>query len=80
MEAVEKQKVETYFKLLKNLGPEVKKELINKLRNSLGDQISTQKNDFEKSFGMWESSQSAEEIIDELRSGRVNSRKKESFD
>ncbi len=63
--------VEDYFRLLKNLSPEIKKELITKLTETLKTDLNTNDRSIELAFGAWESKKSAEKIIDEIRSSRT---------
>ena len=71
--------LEGYFSLLKNLAPSSKLDLISKLSASINSGVSTKKKTFKKSFGAFISKQSAEEIIEEIRSSRVSHRNVESF-
>jgi hypothetical protein len=63
------------FELVKNQSTDVKLDLISKISNSLK---SIEKNKTEDSwkelFGAWESTESAEEIIEDLRSSRKTDR------
>jgi hypothetical protein len=63
------------FELVKNQSTDVKLDLISKISNSLK---SIEKNKTEDSwkelFGAWESTKSAEEIIEEIRSSRKTDR------
>lgn len=71
--------LEGYFSLLKNLAPSSKFDLISKLSASINSGDSTKNKTFKKSFGAFTSKQSAEEIIEEIRSSRVSYRNIESF-
>ena len=71
--------VEGYIGLLDNLSPDNKLDLISKLTKSVKLDLSKKKSSFMKSFGAFESSKSAEEIIEEIRNNRVFDRKIESF-
>jgi len=70
--------IDTYFGLLKNLSPEIKLGLIERLKNNL-KKTDQSEGGLEKSFGAWESDESAEEIIKEIRESRVFNREIESF-
>jgi hypothetical protein len=63
------------FELVKNQSTDVKLDLISKISNSLK---SIEKNKTEDSwkelFGAWESTKSAEEIIEDIRSSRKTDR------
>ena len=61
---------ENYFGLIRNLSPEIKLDLIEKLTITLKSDFVREKNSFNSAFGAWESEKSAEDIIDELRKSR----------
>jgi hypothetical protein len=71
--------VEGYFGLLDNLSPTNKLDLIAKLTASVKSDLKPKKSSFKKAFGAFESSKSAEEIINEIRESRVFNRQIESF-
>jgi len=71
--------VDGYFSLLNNLAPSSKLDLISKLSESINSVDSTKIKTFKKSFGAFVSKQTAEEIIEEIRSSRVSNRNTESF-
>lgn len=71
--------IDGYIGLLSNLSPSNKLELISKLTNSVKTDLLNKKSSFKKSFGAFESSKSADEIIEEIRSSRVSNRQIESF-
>ena len=73
-----KQLVESYFKFMKNWDNETKKNLIIKLTESI-DNEDKKLTDFSACFGAWQDDRSADEIIEDLRSDRVNSREIEEF-
>ena len=62
--------VDTYLELLKNLDPEVKLDLINKLSLSVKTDLSMKKSSFNKAFGAWDKEDDAELIITEIRESR----------
>ncbi len=66
--------VDGYLHLLDNLSMDSKLDLIAKLSLSIKSDISTKKNKFKQSFGAFKSSQTAEELIDEIRSSRTFTR------
>ena len=72
---------ENILELVKDLSQDAKRDLINKLTHSLDnlDQDPNSKDSWKELFGAWESEQSAEEIIDDIRSSRQSSRKIEEF-
>lgn len=62
--------IEGYLRLLDNLSPNNKLDLISKLTLSVKSDISDRKKSFYKSYGAWESKQSADQIISDIRSSR----------
>ena len=74
----EKRMANSYFKLMKNWDNETKKDLIIKLTASIDDKLKD-KYDFSSCFGAWSDKRSADEIIEEIRSDRVNNREIEEF-
>jgi hypothetical protein len=71
--------IDGYVGLLSNLSTSNKLDLISKLTASVKVDLTNKKSSFKKSFGAFESSKSAEEIIDEIRSSRVFDRQIEPF-
>ncbi len=71
--------IDGYIGLLNNLSPSNKLELISKLTNSVKTDLLNKKSSFKKSFGAFESSKSADEIIEEIRNSRVSNRQIETF-
>lgn len=69
--------IEGYMVLLKNLDPNLKLDLISKLTLSLKSTSTDNKRKFEKSFGSWDSKESADEIIKTLRNNRMFNRENE---
>ena len=63
--------VESYFRLMKNWDNELKKKLIVKLTRSI-DNKQKNKRDFSSCFGAWVDDRTADEIIEDIRSNRVN--------
>jgi hypothetical protein len=62
--------VNSYFKLLQNLSLSGKADLISKLSQSIKSTKQNRPNEFEKSFGSWESNESAEQLIDTIKKSR----------
>ncbi|MCF0061666.1 hypothetical protein MUK70_20725 [Dyadobacter chenwenxiniae] len=71
--------VDGYVDLLENLSLDEKLDLISKLSESVKSDQQRKKSLFKEAFGAFESSKSAEEIIDDIRSSRVSTRQTESF-
>lgn len=61
---------DNYFGLLKNLSPEVKLDLIERLSKTLKVDFKSEKKVLKEAFGRWKSEKSADEIISDLRSNR----------
>lgn len=81
MKAIDLNKtlVEGYLRLLANLSTDHKLDLISKLTLSVKKDIAKNNSSFFKAFGAWESDQSAEKIITEIRSSRYNNRQIEQI-
>ena len=56
--------------LLNNLSPSNKLDLISRLTDSVKTDLKEKKSSFKRSFGAFDSSKSAEEIIEEIRGSR----------
>lgn len=69
--------VDYYFSLLKNLKPDSKLELISKLSASLQSQEKKEEVTLESLFGAYHSDETAEEIIESLKSSRTFTRNTE---
>jgi len=63
-----------YFDFLKNLNPDSKLDLISKLSQSLKEKSTSAEITLESLYGAYESEETAEEIIAELRASRVFNR------
>ena len=62
--------LENYFGLIRNLSPEIKINLIEKIAKNLEGNISNNKTSIYDAFGGWKSNKSADDIISELRENR----------
>jgi hypothetical protein len=71
--------IEGYLRLLDNLSPSNKLDLISKLTLSVKTDITDRKNSFYKAFGAWESKQTADEIMNDIRNSRTLNRQIEQF-
>ena len=58
--------LENYFGLIRNLSPEIKINLIEKIANTLKGNISSNNTSINDAFGGWKSEKSADEIISEI--------------
>lgn len=76
--ATENKLVDSYFRLMKNWNNETKKSLIIKLTQSIDTKKNKQRN-FSSCFGAWDDTRTADEIIEDLKSDRVNNREIEDF-
>ena len=63
--------IEGYLRLLDNLSPSNKLDLISKLALSVKTDITKRKNSFYKAYGAWESTETADEIIKDIRNSRT---------
>lgn len=70
-----------YFESLKNLNPDTKLDLISKLSQSLKEESSKTSSEttLQSLFGAYQSEESADEIIADLRTSIVFNRNKESL-
>ena len=59
--------IDNYFGLIKNLSPEVKLDLIERITKTMRNKTNEKKL-LKNAFGAWNSKKSADEIINELRS------------
>ena len=71
--------IEGYLRLLDNLSPANKLDLISKLTASVKSDITNKKSSFDKAYGAFESEKSADEIVNEIRSSRTFTRQIEDF-
>lgn len=62
--------IDGYLELLKNLDPGSKLDLISKLTKSVKSDLKEKRNAFEKAFGAWDQSESADKITNEIRANR----------
>lgn len=71
--------IEGYLQMLDNLSPSNKLDLISKLTLSVKTDLTDRKKTFYKAFGAWESKQTADEIIKDIRGSRTFKRKIEQL-
>lgn len=71
--------IEGYLRLLDNLSPSNKLDLISKLTISVKTDITDRKKHFYKAFGAWESKKSADQMINDIRNSRTFNRQTEQF-
>lgn len=71
--------IDGYIRLLDNLSPSNKLDLISKLTLSVKSDISEKKKSFYKAFGALDSKQTAEQMIKEIRNSRTFNRQIEEL-
>lgn len=71
--------IDGYIRLLNNLRPNNKLDLIAKLTASVKTDLGSKKSSFKNAFGAFDSSKSAEEIIEDIRRSRMQNRQFEPF-
>lgn len=71
--------VDGYLQLLENLSPDSKLDLICKLTASVKSDITSKEHSFKKAFGAFQSEETAEEIINGIRSSRIFTRQIKDF-
>lgn len=71
-------KLEQYWQLLAHLDTDIKQALIERLSKSIKGKEEYQTS-IEQAYGAWESEESAEELINEIRSSRTFNRKTEEL-
>lgn len=69
----------SYWGLIKSLHTSWKLDLIDRLTQSIRQNLQQDPNTMSNAFGAWESEQSAEEIIQELRDSRSTNRQIEGL-
>lgn len=73
-----KKTLDKYFRILKNLDTDSKKNLISKLNKSIHSK-KKKGIDIEKLYGSWSDSRTADEIIEEIENARFNERNIQEF-
>jgi hypothetical protein len=71
--------IDGYLRLLGNLSPSNKLDLISRLTLSVKTDIADNGNSFYKAFGAWESKQTADEMISDIRASRTFNRQTEQL-
>ena len=71
--------IDNYFGLIKNLSPEIKINLIERIAITLKGDIKKSNPTLSDAFGAWKSKKSADEIINELRKNRNFNRQIENL-
>jgi len=78
MSTAEQKILNNYFGLLERLTPKMKLRLIEKLKES-AKKATTDKSNLKVAFGAWSSDESAEELIETIRSSRSINREIEEL-
>jgi hypothetical protein len=63
--------IDGYLRMLDNLSPNNKLDLISRLSLSVKTDITDKKKSFSKAYGAWDSKQSAEQIISGIKKSRM---------
>lgn len=71
--------LDSYWGLIKTLHTSWKLDLIERLTQSIRQNLQQTPNTMKQAFGAWESEQSADEMIEELRNSRHTNRQIESL-
>ncbi len=71
--------IEGYFRLLENLTPSNKLDLISKLTDSIKSDLTDRKSSLKNSFGAFQSDKDADQIINDIRSSRTFTRQIEDI-
>jgi hypothetical protein len=71
--------IESYISLLKNMSAQNKLDLISRLTNTIKTELDQKNTDFYKAFGGWDKSDSAEELIEAIKSSRTFNKSIEEF-
>ena len=78
MDAVEQKILNGYLDLIKSLTPAMKLNLIKRLKESMKKSKSDE-SQIEEAFGSWHSNETAEELIEDIKSSRMTHRQIEEF-
>ena len=79
MKTSNSQILNSYWGLIKSLHTSWKLDLIERLTQSIRQNLQQDPNTMKNAFGAWESDQSAEQIIQELRNSRNTNRQIEEL-
>jgi hypothetical protein len=71
---------DSYFRLLRSLSPVNKLALIEKLSKSVKNQLKVSRTTLKSAFGAFDSEDSADNIVEDIRTSRHFIRSTESFD
>jgi len=71
--------IDNYFGLLRKLSPEMKIELIEQLKKTIDSGLKVSDKTSFDAFGAWNSDESADEIIQEIKASRFTNRQIETF-
>ena len=71
--------VEAYMTILEGLSNEIKLELISRLQENIDNDINNRKKILKSAYGSWVGDESAEELLEIIKKGKVNTRVIEEF-
>lgn len=66
--------LDNYLGLIKNLSPEIKLDLIERITRTLKGNLTNKNSPITDAFGVWQSKKTADEIITEIRESRTFNR------
>lgn len=66
--------LDNYLGLIKNLSPEIKLDLIERITRTLKGNLTNKNSSITDAFGVWQSKKTADEIITEIRESRTFNR------
>lgn len=78
--AVSNKILDKYFGYLKSLDDKAKRILIAKLTKSISTRKTKKDFDLNTLFGAWEDERDSDEIIEDIRSSRIENNGRESFE
>lgn len=71
--------VEAYMTILEGLSNEIKLELISRLKENIDNDINDRKKILKAAYGSWVGEETAEELLEIIKKGKVNTRVIEEF-
>lgn len=71
--------VEAYMTILEGLSNEIKLEIISRLKENIENDIDNRKKTLKSAYGSWVGEETAEELIEIIKQGRVETRVIEEF-
>ena len=71
--------IDSYMVFLETLNPDARLDIISRLTQTLKSEVKPKENLFLKSFGAWSGNESADEIVNGIRSSRTFNRQIEGL-